>query len=488
MDSWRAVPDGRIVQRPPPRRRKGDIGAGWDAARSTRLLEGPDDGDANYSVLISDLESSTELWELHGRAMQDVIGAHNRLVAGCIDDHRGWLVQFRGDGVLALFPTALQAVSTAVAIQRTFGGRSFGNVGELGIRIGISSGMCSVLDGELYGRPPNLASRLQAAGHGGQIVVADTTAQECAGELPDEIELFELGRYRLRGYADPIVLHSVVAAELRSVFPPLRTHAQGLDELPDDGQPLIGREHLVGRIEDLVRTHPVTTVIGPAGVGKTSVAVRAAGQVRRPFRQGVRFVDLTTVDQPTGVVPAVAAALQAQTARTDTDELEAIRRGLQSAQLLLVLDNCEHVADAVRDLVDLAAAEAPGSPRAGDIREPIGAQGEHTITVAPLATPQPGAATAADVGSVDSVRLFVHRARLADTRFVLSDDNAVDVATVCRSVDGLPSPSSWPRPGWTSPPSSNWRDPKPPSSTPSCGAIATADRTWPGPFGGASSG
>jgi predicted ATPase/class 3 adenylate cyclase len=432
------VPDPPVTQRPPPRRRKTDIGAGWDAARSGRLLAGPPEGDGTYAVLISDLEASTELWEQHDRAMQDVIVAHNRLVAGCVDDHRGWLVQFRGDGVLALFPTALQAVSSAVDIQRTFGGRSFGAVGELRIRVGISAGTCSIHDGELYGRPPNLAARLEAASHGGQIVVSDRAAQQCAAQLPAEIELFELGRYHVRGYDDAIVLHSVVAAGLRSVFPPLRTSARGLDALPDDGQPLIGREHLIGRIDDLVRSRPVVTVVGPAGVGKTRVCVRAAGQVRRPFRQGVRFVDLTAVDRPEDVAPAVAAVLRAQQLVDDVDGIETLRRVLEPAQLLLVLDNCEHVLDAVREVVERAARDAPGVHVLATSREPIGATDEYVVPVAPLATPQPGAASAADVGAVDAVRLFVQRARLADPGFALTDANATKVATVCRNVDGLP--------------------------------------------------
>ncbi len=100
----------------------------------------------------------------------------------------------------------------------------FPDVGELRLRVGITTGFCSLREGELYGRPPNLASRLEAAGHGGQILLSDATAQACAGRLPDEIELFELGRYDIRGYPEPIVLHSVVADGLRAVFPSVHAH------------------------------------------------------------------------------------------------------------------------------------------------------------------------------------------------------------------------------------------------------------------------
>jgi predicted ATPase/class 3 adenylate cyclase len=413
--------------------------AGTDAVRDRQPHTGPPDGDTRYSVLISDLERSTELWELHDDVMQDVIAEHNRLAVACVDEHDGWLVQFRGDGILALFPSAREAVLAAVDLQRTFSGRPFGAVGELGIRIGINTGECSIVDGELYGRPPNLASRLESAGHGGQIVLADSTATDCERDLPDDVTLFELGRYRLRGYAAPIVLHSVVAPGLRSVFPPLRTLTQGLDDLPDDGEPLIGREDLIAEVEDLVRAHPLVTLVGPAGVGKTRVAVRAGGQVRRPFRQGVRFVDLTTVTRPEDVVGAVAEAVHAQRRATDdANEQAGLRRFLQSARLVLVLDNCEHVLDAVRSLIDGAVGPAPGVHVLATSREPIGASDEHVVTLAPLATPPPGTWTAHDIEAVDAVRVFVKRAQAADPAFALTDDNAADVATVCRAVDGMP--------------------------------------------------
>ena len=127
-------------------------------------------GDGIYTVLISDLERSTELWEQHDQGMQPVIVAHNELVSAAVAAHDGYVQKFRGDGVLALFIDASQAVAAAVQIQRDFIGRMFAQVGELRLRVGITTGFCSLRDGELYGRPPNLASRLEAAGHGGQIL------------------------------------------------------------------------------------------------------------------------------------------------------------------------------------------------------------------------------------------------------------------------------------------------------------------------------
>ena len=394
-------------------------------------------GDGIYTVLISDLERSTELWEQHDQRMQPVIVAHNELVSAAVAAHDGYVQKFRGDGVLALFIDAPQAVAAAVQMQRDFTGRVFAEVGELRLRVGITTGFCSLRDGELYGRPPNLASRLEAAGHGGQILLSDATAKACAGDLPGDVELFELGRYDIRGYAEPIVLHSVVADGLRAVFPPPRAQSRGLDELPQEATPLIGRDQLVAEVEDAVREHGLVTLWGPAGVGKTRLAIRAASQVRRPFRQGVRFVDLAAVERPEQVPAAVAAALSAQPFR-GAGARDTALRVLRRAQLLLVLDNCGHVLDEVRSLVDDAVAPPLGAHVLATSQEVLGLIDEHAIEIPPLAVPPQGMVTPIDLAAVESVRLFTERAQAVDPDFMVDDRSAAAVAELCRAVDGIP--------------------------------------------------
>ena len=260
------------------------------------------------------------------------------------------------------------------------------------------------------------------------------SARSCC---PRDIDLFELGRYHIRGFEEPVVLHSVVATDLRSVFPPPRTSLRGLDELPADDSTLIGREQLIEQADQLVREHPVVTLWGPGGVGKSRAAVRVAGAVRRPFAQGVRFVDLSTIEDPDQVCALVVSALRAQPT-ADERPLDTVLRVLCWARLLLVLDNCEHVLDEVRTLVSSITEGCPGAHVLATSREVIGVEHEATLEVRPLATPPEQATSLAELEDYPSVRLFVERARTVDPSFHVDAANGPALAALCRATDGLP--------------------------------------------------
>jgi predicted ATPase/class 3 adenylate cyclase len=375
-------------------------------------------------VLISDLERSTELWEHYDRAMEPVIVAHNAVITAAVEEHGGWVLGLRGDGVTALFSDPTQAVYAAVAIQREFSTRRFVDIGELRVRVGINAGSCAIRRGELYGRPPNLAARLEAAAHGGQILLSDTVAAACESGLRDGVDLFELGRYSFRGFDEPIVVHSVIALGLRHAFPPLRTPTRGLDELPMEDAPLVGREELTAQVETLVCSHPLVTLWGPGGVGKTRVAVRAAGRIRRPFRHGVRFVDLSVIDDADHVAAQVLAILRAQP-RVGETSIDTVRRVLGGARVLLVLDNCEHVLPGVRALVEDLAADGGGAHILATSRQALEVPLERLVEVAPLT-------------GADAVELFVERAVAVSAHFRLTTANAGPIAMLCQALDGLP--------------------------------------------------
>ncbi len=178
----------------------------------------PDD-EGTYTVLISDLESSTELWEVHEEAMAAAIPVHNELLVDAVHSHRGYVIKLRGDGILAAFPDAADGLHAALAMQRRLGALAFGDIGHLRIRVGVHTGTVALRGGEIYGRPVNLSARLEAAGHGGQILISDATARACEGGLDAGIELFELGPYQFRGFREPVTVHTVVAPDLPTQFP-----------------------------------------------------------------------------------------------------------------------------------------------------------------------------------------------------------------------------------------------------------------------------
>jgi len=394
-------------------------------------------GQGVFTLLFTDIEGSTFLWETYPDTMEDVVRAHYDLVVASVEGAGGRRLRFMGDGVVAIFTTAAAAVRAAVDAQRSLSDRSWPGIGELRVRMGLNTGWCHIVDGELFGRPPNLAARLESAGHGGQILLSDATAQACADALRADEHLFNLGRYNIRGFDQPVVVHSVVAEGLPAVFPPLRTPFRGFDELPADDAPLYGRDDLVDQVAGLLGDHREVTLWGPAGVGKTRVALRVARQARRPYDDGVRFVDLVSVDEPGKVAAAVAAALRAQPSAGE-DHHGTVMRALHHSRVLLVLDNCEPVLDGVRDLVPPIAAECPHVRVLATSRELLGVPTECTIEVPTLPVPADGETRVGPAARSDAVRLFLDRARVVDPDLVLDARTVGPVVSLCRALDGLP--------------------------------------------------
>jgi predicted ATPase/class 3 adenylate cyclase len=394
-------------------------------------------GEGIFTLLFTDIEDSTRLWETYPTTMEGAVRAHNDLVAACSRHAGGRVVRYMGDGAMVAFLSALEAVNAAIDIQRRLAASSWPEVGELHVRIGLNTGWCHVVDGEVFGRPPNLAARLEAAAHGGQVLVSDTTAQACAGALGPGVQLFNLGRYHIRGFDHPVIVHAVVADGLRAVFPPLRTPYRGFDELPPDDAPLYGRDGLVELVARLLHEGRLVTLWGPGGVGKTRVALRVASRARRPYDDGVRFVDLSLVDAPGGLAGALAAALRAQPVAGE-DEHDTVVRVLRHSRLLLVLDNCEAVVDALLGLVPTLLDQCPGVRVVATSRELLSVPGEQAVEVPTLAVPSAEERDPIRALKSEAVRVFARQAKAVVPDFAVDASNVAAVVSLCRALDGLP--------------------------------------------------
>ena len=395
----------------------------------------PGGADEIVTVLLTDIENSTWLWEHHPADMAVVIPAHHELVARLVE-LAGQFVKSTGDGVLAVFRDAIDAVACAVEIQREVTQRAWQGIGRLHVRIGITTGRCSLAGGDVIGRPPNLAARLQTAGHGGQILVSGSTAAACAGRSPGVV-LRDLGEYTMRGFDEPVGVHMVLADGLRSEFPPLRAAYRGFEDLPPDEGALAGRDDAIRDATRAVHANHLVTLWGPAGVGKTRLAVRVASVARHPFDDGIRFVDLSSVDAGRLVPDAFLRALRAQPARGELP-VDTVRRAVRTLRLLLVVDNCEHVLDGVREIVEAIGTTSPSTHVLATSRRPLGLVGERALTVAPLSIPRPDAMGLAELGEVEAVQLFTGRVAESRPGFRLTATNAPMIGRICRATDGLP--------------------------------------------------
>src|SRR3954451_8971748 len=211
----------------------------------------------------------------------------------------------------------------------------------------------------------------------------------------------------------------------------------GLHNLPTAVTRMIGREGTVAAIMARLSRQRLVTVVGPGGVGKTTVALAAAERVVPNYEHGVWLIDLAPLGDPRLVPSAVATVLGLEV-RTE-NPLPGLVAGLRDKRMLLLLDNCEHVIDAAASLVAAILSGVPGVNILATSREPLGVAGEHEHRLGPLGSPPASSGlTAAEAAAFPAVQLFVERVNAIVEDFMLTDANAPLVAEICRRLDGLP--------------------------------------------------
>jgi non-specific serine/threonine protein kinase len=211
----------------------------------------------------------------------------------------------------------------------------------------------------------------------------------------------------------------------------------GQHNLPEDPTSLIGRDRDQAELSALLLEHRVISLVGVGGVGKTRLAVRVATAALRDFADGVWLVELGSLTD-SSLIPATLAAAVGVPLQGDRAPVDSLVAALGSRQVLLVLDNCEHLVQACAELVDRLVQSCPRLHVLVTSREPLRVMGELTRPVAPLATPDETAAPIERLAEIDAVRLLVERARAARPDFALTPANAVAVAQICCRLDGLP--------------------------------------------------
>jgi predicted ATPase len=368
------------------------------------------------TFLFTDVEGSTRRWEADAEGMRAALAAHDEVLRKTIEAHAGWLFKHTGDGVCAAFASPRSAVDAAVAAQRAL---------ELPVRMGLATGEAELRDGDYFGAVLNRAARVMAAGHGGQILLADSTAGLLGG-----VDLIDLGPRRLRDLPTAVEVFQVRAAGLRTEFPPLRALDVSPGNLRAATTSFIGRESEAGELQAAVKAHRLVTLTGVGGVGKTRLALEVAGWLADEFPDGVWFFELAAVTDPAAVPDAVAAVLgiTQQPGKTVT---ESVASALEGRSRLLVFDNCEHVLDAAADLIEAILAASAATKIVATSREGLGIADERLW-------PVPSLEVGAGVDSA-AVALFVERAQHVSPRFAVGDDGeAGAVVEICRRLDGIP--------------------------------------------------
>ncbi len=386
------------------------------------------------TFLFTDIEGSSTAWETAPEPMEAAIARHHAIVADAIRTRDGHVVKTTGDGFMTVFADPADAVTAAVAVQSALESVSWGGeVGRLRVRIGIHTGPGEPLDGDYVGPAPNRAARIEAAGHGGQILVSAATRELC-GDRADPAEFRDLGEHHLRGLARPERIYQVVESGLAGEFPPLRTEDTPTN-LPAAVKPVLGRETELAELESGLEDARLLTVTGAGGAGKTTLAVEVARRRMEAHPGGVWLFELAPLADDTRIAAEMLGAMR-RPAPAALDPEDVVVGTLAPQQALLVFDNCEHLLSAIARLVTRILRAAPGVKVLATSREPLGVGGERVWRIPTMTVPADTSAPA--VRASDAGALFVARAGAADASFALTDGNAAAVATICRRLDGLP--------------------------------------------------
>jgi predicted ATPase/class 3 adenylate cyclase len=383
------------------------------------------------TFLFSDIEGSTRLWEEHPDAMRPALARHDEIVREAIESGGGCLVKMTGDGVHAAFATADAAVRAAVDAQLGLLRESWSETGPLRVRMGLHTGSAEVRDGDYYSSAVNRAARLMSVAHGGQIVVSSITR----GLVSEGSVVFiDLGEYRLRDLAEPMRVFQVTHPDLPREFPRIRSLDALPANLPVQLTSFVGREEELAGLAKALDEWRLVTLTGTGGVGKSRLAVQVAADVLPRFRDGAWLCELAVADDDETMGQVVAAALGVSR-RFGMSWAGSVSDYLRPMELLLVLDNCEHLIGSARDLAEQVLRECPAVRILTTSREGLGVAGEHVWTLRSLPVPKP---TDTNVASCDSVTLFSERAEAARASFSLDVSNAAPVAEICRRLDGIP--------------------------------------------------
>jgi predicted ATPase/class 3 adenylate cyclase/DNA-binding CsgD family transcriptional regulator len=374
------------------------------------------------TLLLADVEGSTRLWETQPEEMTAAIARLNSVVSDVIAAHGGVrpVEQGEGDSFVAAFARASDAVAAALALQRA-------PLAPIRLRIGVHTGEIQMRDEGNYAGPTiNRTARLRDLGHGGQTVLSGATEVLVLDVLPSDAWLSDLGTHALRDLPRPERVVQLCHPDVVNEFPPLRVSKAVVSQrLPAQLTSFVGRNTELSQVRELLSENRLLTLTGAGGAGKTRLAIEVAAQLTSEFGDGVWYVDLAPITGPELVPLTVARAfgLPDQPGRSTMDTLT---RFIADRQMLVVLDNCEHLLDASAALVNAVLATAAGLTLLTTSREPIGVAGEVSWRVPSLSL--------AD----EAIELFADRARRARPDFAISDDNAAIVAEICARLDGLP--------------------------------------------------
>ncbi len=374
------------------------------------------------TFVFTDVEGSTSMIQRLGDdAFANVLAEHNRLIRAAFSG--GIEVGTEGDAFFYVFESAEDAITGAVKAQQALAAHPWPEGGAVRVRMGLHTGIGRLGGDNYVGLDLHRASRIAAAGHGGQILISLPTRSEGAGVVGHGVIVRDLGTHFFKDIEEPERVFEVVAPGLAVDHPPIRSLDARPNNLPSQPLDFVGRARQSFEVAELLERSRMVTLTGPGGTGKTRLAVHVASQILGQFDGGVTYVALDSIRTPDLVLPAIGSALRIEL-DSSTSQLDAIIGALSSRASLLLLDSFEHVLPAAGQIGELLTSTK-------DLRILVTSQtvlrlrGERAYRVPPLELEE-------------GALLFESRASAADPSFTLNEENRDMVTTLVGRLEALP--------------------------------------------------
>ena len=394
------------------------------------------------TFLFTDIEGSTKLAQQYPDAMPALLARHHEILRQAIQAQNGYIFQNEGDSLAVAFHSAIDALNAALNAQRLLQEEPW-TPAPIKVRMGIHTGTAQLNDSSaptVYTGYTTLAStqRIMSAGHGGQILLSGATRELVRDMLPASTDVADMGEKRLKDLLRPEHIYQLNISGLPSTFPPLKTLDSFPNNLPTQLTTFIGRENEIAEVKQELELHRLVTLTGSGGTGKTRLSLQVAAELLEKFDHGVWFVELAPLTDSDLIPQTILSAIDIQEQQGKTP-LEVLKEYLHEKQVLIVLDNCEHLISASAQVANTLLNAAPRLKILASSREALGVKGEVSYPVPSLSLPDiKHLPVIEQLSQYEAVRLFIDRALLVAPHFDVNKDNAPFIAQICHRLDGIP--------------------------------------------------